>query len=64
MSKRRKSSGTSAEQIVDHALALIAEKGTSRDVNLREISRRVGCAHTNIYNYFASLQDLLRAAFR
>lgn len=64
MPKRRKPGGSSAEQFVDHALALIAEKGTSRDVNLREISRRVGCAHTNIYNYFASLQDLLWAAFR
>jgi len=45
-------------------LALIAETGGSQDVNLREISRRVGCAHTNLYNYYPTYQDLLWEAFR
>ena len=61
---RRTSKGPSAERYVDQTIALISEKGGSRDVNLREISRRIGCAHTNVYNYFASLDDLLWAAFR
>ena len=45
-------------------LELIAEEGGSLSVNLRAISRRMGCAHTNVYNYFASYGDLLWAAFR
>ncbi len=56
--------GLSAERFVDAALELIAEEGGSLDVNLRAISRRVGCAHTNAYNYFDSYADLLWAAFR
>jgi AcrR family transcriptional regulator len=53
-----------AERFVDETLALIVEKGGSSDVNLRAVSRRVGCAHTNVYNYFDSFDDLLWAAFR
>lgn len=45
-------------------LGLIVESGGSQNVNLRQISRRVGCAHTNCYNYFASYEDLRWAAFR
>lgn len=56
--------GLSADRFVDAALELIAEEGGSLDVNLRAISRRVGCAHTNAYNYFDSYADLLWAAFR
>ena len=61
---RRTSKGPSAERFIDETLALIAEKGGSKELNLREISRRVGCAHTNVYNYFTSLDDLRWAAFR
>jgi AcrR family transcriptional regulator len=61
---RRTSHGPSSERFITETLALIAEKGGSRDVNLREISRRVGCAHTNVYNYFTSLDDLMWAAYR
>lgn len=56
--------GPTAARFVEETVALIAEKGGSRDVNLREVSRRVGCAHTNVYNYFASFDDLLWEAFR
>lgn len=47
------------ELIVETALALINEEGSSTRVNLREIARRLGCAHTNIYNYYPSLDELL-----
>ncbi len=57
-------SPTTADRLVEETLALIAEKGGSQDVNLREVSRRVGCAHTNVYNHFSSFEDLLWAAFR
>lgn len=56
--------GTTAERYIEATLELIAEQGGSTQVNLREISRRIGCAHTNAYNYFESLDDLLMAALR
>jgi AcrR family transcriptional regulator len=57
-------SAPTGERFVEMTLALIAENGGSQDVNLREISRRVGCAHTNLYNYYPTYQDLLWEAFR
>lgn len=51
-------------RFVDTTLELIAEHGGSQGVNLRAVSRRMGCAHTNAYNYFESYGDLLWAAFR
>jgi AcrR family transcriptional regulator len=53
-----------AERLVEATLELIAEEGSSLSVNLRQVSRRVGCAHTNVYNYFDSYRDLQWAAFR
>ncbi len=53
-----------ADRFIDTTLELIAEKGGSQDVNLREVARRMGCAHTNVYNYFSSFGDLLWASFR
>lgn len=53
-----------ADRFVETALDLIAEEGGSGNVNLRQISRRIGCAHTNVYNYFGGYRDLLWAAFR
>ena len=63
MVTKPKSSRPTAERFIDETVALIAETGGSQGVNLREISRRIGCAHTNVYNYFASLDDLMWAAF-
>ncbi len=61
---KRNSKGPPRERFIEETLTLIAEKGGSKDVNLREISRRVGCAHTNAYNYFNNMDDLLWAAFK
>lgn len=55
--------GPTAERFVATTLALIAEEGGSQNVNLRQIARLMGCAHTNVYNYFASYEDLLWVAF-
>ena len=60
----RKRTGPTAERYVETTLELIAERGSSAEVNLREISRRIGCAHTNAYNYFESREDLLWHALR
>ena len=59
-----RSSTPTGERFVEVTLALVAETGGSQEVNLREISRRVGCAHTNLYNYYPTFQDLLWEAFR
>ena len=56
--------GPTADRFVETALDLIAEVGGAGPVNLRQVSRRMGCAHTNLYNYFASFQDLLWVVFR
>lgn len=61
---RQKHAGPTSERFITETLDLIDERGGSQGVNLREVSRRVGCAHTNAYNYFASFEDLLWAAFR
>ena len=63
MTKRIRT-GPIADRYIEETLQLIAEKGGSTQVNLREISRRIGCAHTNAYNYFTSREDLLWHAFR
>lgn len=47
------------EQIVETALELMRDRDESRELNLREIARVLGCAHTNLYNYFPSYNDLL-----
>lgn len=56
--------GLSAERFIDATLELIAAEGGSIGVNLRAVSRRLGCAHTNAYNYFDSYGELLWGAFR
>ena len=60
----RKRSGPTAERFVEVTLELIEERGGSQSVNLREVARRVGCAHTNVYNYFDGFPGLLWEALR
>lgn len=40
------------------AIELIETNGGCRGVNLRQIAANAGCAHTNTYNYFDSLESL------
>lgn len=47
------------EQIIETALDLLKDKSNIRSLNLREIARALRCAHTNLYNYFPSYNDLL-----
>ncbi|NLH47875.1 MAG: TetR/AcrR family transcriptional regulator [Myxococcales bacterium] len=48
-----------ARRILEVTLELIDENHGLTGVDLRKISRALGCAHTNIYNYFDSYPDLL-----
>jgi len=56
--------GAKAEKYVEATLELIRERGGSYGVTLREVSKRLGYAHTNAYNYFTDFQDLLWATLR
>ena len=56
--------GNTEQRLVEATLELIAEEGSSSAVNLRQVCRRVGCAHTNAYNYFDTYTELRWAAFR
>lgn len=55
--------GITKEQTINKALELIKDTVDIRSVNLRVIARGLGCAHTNIYNYFPSLDALLWEAY-
>ncbi len=47
------------EQIIETTLEIMRNKSDLRGLNLREIARTLGCAHTNLYNYFPSYNALL-----
>ena len=51
--------GITKKQVLNVTLNLIKDKEDIKNVNLREIARMLGCAHTNLYNYFNSFDDLL-----
>ncbi len=61
---KKNRTGPTSERYIEATLELVTERGGSAQVNLREISRRIGCAHTNVYNYFESREDLLWHAIR
>ncbi len=52
-----------AERLVGAALKLIEERGGLHGVNLRQIAKEAGCAHTNIYNYYQDFEALLWDVF-
>lgn len=44
--------------ILETAVRLIDENNGIKDVTLRHIAKKLGCAHTSLYNYFDSLDDI------
>lgn len=58
MTRRISREGQTREQFIHGVLELLERGVGLREINLRRIARLVGCAHTNAYNYFASLQEL------
>jgi len=50
------------ETIINITLEMVNEYGGGSNITLREIARRLGCAHTSIYNYYSSLDTLLDEA--
>ena len=47
------------EKFIDGTLKLILEYGGITKVNLRMVSKHIGCAHTNAYNYFSNWEELI-----
>jgi AcrR family transcriptional regulator len=47
------------EKILEVVLQMIEEKEDVRQINLRQVAKRAGCAHTNIYNYFKTTEEML-----
>lgn len=48
----------SKEIILETVLSLVDENGGIKNVTLRDIAKRLGCAHTNLYNYMSSLDEI------
>lgn len=48
----------SKEIILETTLSLIDKNEGIKDVTLRDIAKKIGCAHTNLYNYFSSLDEI------
>lgn len=61
MSRQAARPALSAEQIVDTALAQLAERGLER-FSLRDVARALGVYPTAVYWYFCSRNELLAAA--
>jgi AcrR family transcriptional regulator len=59
MSKQKKLTSAGKEVFIDAVLSMLDEGMNLRELNLRKVAKRVGCAHTNAYNYFTSYEDLL-----
>ena len=63
MTERAKRNRFDTEQrLIDVAIKLIRENGVLAGLNLREVAEGAGVNRGNIYHYFGSKRDLLRAA--
>ncbi len=51
------------DNFIRTTLQLIDQKQGSKGVNLRMVAKEIGCAHTNVYNYFDSFEQLLWEAY-
>ncbi|MFT7243963.1 MAG: AcrR family transcriptional regulator [Candidatus Azotimanducaceae bacterium] len=60
--KQRRSRVDTEQKLIDVALDLIRDKGVLAGLNLREVAEGAGVNRGNIYHYFGSRQELLRAA--
>lgn len=59
----KKLGNETSEKFILAMLELIDETGGLTGVNLRMVSKRIGCAHTNAYNYFEGYDGLIFAAY-
>jgi len=60
--KTKRSRAETERRLIDVALDLILNKGVLAGLNLREVADGAGVNRGNIYHYFGSRRELLRAA--
>jgi AcrR family transcriptional regulator len=60
--KAKQSRADTERRLIDAALDLLRRNGVLAGLNLREVADRAGVNRGNIYHYFGSRQELLRAA--
>ena len=60
--KSKRSRADTEQRLIDVALEMIQKNGVLGGLNLREVAEAAGVNRGNIYHYFGSRQDLLRAA--
>jgi AcrR family transcriptional regulator len=59
MARKNKLTSAGRDAFISAVLEMLDEGTVLRDLNLRKVARRIGCAHTNAYNYFGSFEELL-----
>jgi AcrR family transcriptional regulator len=60
--KAKRSRAETERRLIDVALELIRNNGVLAGLNLRQVAEAAGVNRGNIYHYFGSRQELLRAA--
>lgn len=60
--KAKRSRAETEQRLIDVALELIRNNGVLAGLNLRQVAEGAGVNRGNIYHYFGSRQELLRAA--
>lgn len=60
--KQKRNRAETEQRLIDVALDLIQRNGVLAGLNLREVAAGAGVNRGNIYHYFGSRQELLRAA--
>lgn len=60
--KPKRSRAETEQRLIDVALELIRKNGVLAGLNLRQVAEGAGVNRGNIYHYFGSRQELLRAA--
>jgi AcrR family transcriptional regulator len=60
--KPKRNRAETEQRLIDVALGMIQANGILGGLNLREVAEGAGVNRANIYHYFGSRQDLLRAA--
>lgn len=61
-SRTKRSRADTEQRLIDVALDMIQKNGVLGGLNLREVAEAAGVNRGNIYHYFGSRQELLRAA--
>ena len=63
MAARSGGEGATRDRVIDRALSLFSERGTTA-VSMRELADAAGLTVPGLYYHFASKADLIRAVYR